>query len=504
MIKLVPIQTEFRQSIPNVTGNVDYVEFRNTLERINELIEMSGLDRLMMEHVLREAEKELKTEDTNFQLNDKDKERLQKTSRKALRCTLSRRLTGEAFRPFTTRLADSPLLQRFCLIDRLDVIRVPSKSTLERYEKMVPESFIRKLISQLNIKASTVKSEGEENPLKLNELLELSDLFLDTTCVKANIHFPVDWTLLKDTTRTLMKAVIIIRGNGLKNRMVEEPAEFLKTINKLSIKMTHVKRQPNGKKKRKAIFRIMKKLMKKIKVHAQRHLELLKENWQRTELKEGQVNQIVKRIEGVLEKLPRAMSQAQERIIGERLVKNKDKLLSLYEEDIHVIVRKKAGEEVEFGNTLFLAEQRDGVIVDWMMEKDQAPGDAKLLSPCLQRLEKDYPLTSFQSVTTDRGFFSKENEKILKSKGIKSYLCPRSVPELNKRLTEDQFYLHQKRRAQTEARIGIFKNNFLGRPLKSKGFISRNINVAWSILAHNLWVIARLERAEEKIKQKAA
>ena len=40
MIKIIPIQQEFRQPLPVIYGNVDYIEFRNTLERISEIIEL--------------------------------------------------------------------------------------------------------------------------------------------------------------------------------------------------------------------------------------------------------------------------------------------------------------------------------------------------------------------------------------------------------------------------------------------------------------------------------
>jgi hypothetical protein len=53
----------------------------------------------------------------------------------------------------------------------------------------------------------------------------------------------------------------------------------------------------------------------------------------------------------------------------------------------------------------------------------------------------------------------------------------------------------QRRRSQTEARIAIFKNGFLGSPLLSKGYGNQQREVAWSVLAHNLWVIAWLPRA---------
>ncbi len=38
MIEIVPFQEEFRQVLPNVEGNVDYEQFRDSLERIAELM----------------------------------------------------------------------------------------------------------------------------------------------------------------------------------------------------------------------------------------------------------------------------------------------------------------------------------------------------------------------------------------------------------------------------------------------------------------------------------
>ena len=77
--------------------------------------------------------------------------------------------------------------------------------------------------------------------------------------------------------------------------------------------------------------------------------------------------------------------------------------------------------------------------------------------------------------------------------------CPRDVAELSNRLaTEEGFRAGLKRRASTEARIGIFKNVFLGRPLLAKGFKHRQLAVAWAALTHNLWVVARMAEAEKK------
>ena len=107
-------------------------------------------------------------------------------------------------------------------------------------------------------------------------------------------------------------------------------------------------------------------------------------------------------------------------------------------------------------------------------------------------------------VVSDRGFWSMSNSRYLEGKGIRDGMCPRSVEELSKRMEEDEFREHQRRRGQTEGRIGIVKNEFLGRPLRSKGFGSRELSVGWAVLAHNLWVLARLPQAEAEEQQEAS
>jgi hypothetical protein len=301
--------------------------------------------------------------------------------------------------------------------------------------------------------------------------------------------------LLRDATRTLIKAVTLIRKHGLKNRM-GEPSEFTRSMNRLSIKMTHTRRRPESKKARKQVLRTMKKLLKKIDRHARKHRDLLEKERERTDLTEAQAAVIIKRIDGIRKQLPGAIRQAHERIIGGRLLRNEEKILSLYEPDIHVLVRGKAGAEVEFGNTLLLAEQRQGVIVDWKLIKDQAPADSKIVPRVLGRCKR--VLGSLPgAMAGDRGFDSEGNRNRLEENKVYNAICPRSVSDLRERMKEEDFARLQTRRAQTESRIGIFKNGFLGRPMRSKGFGHRENRVAWAVLAHNLWVIARLPMAKE-------
>jgi hypothetical protein len=308
--------------------------------------------------------------------------------------------------------------------------------------------------------------------------------------------------LLRDGTRTLMKALKLIRKQGLKGRM-EPPEEFLRRVNRLSIEMTHSRRKPQTQKERKRILRRMKKLVKVVSRHARRHRQLLDQEWEKTDWTRRQAEQVLGRIDQVLELLPQAQKQAHERIIGGRQVDNAQKILSLYEPDIHVLVRGKAGAEVEFGNTVLLGENRQGIILDYQIWQEHAPADVHLLVESVERVVLGLK-RRVSAVGADRGFASKASTKGLKEAEIFNGICPKSPEELKERMKEQRFARMQKRRSQTEARISILQRGFLGRPMRAKGFAHRELAVAWGILTHNLWMFARLRKKKAQPLRQAA
>ena len=279
-MKNIQFQRELSQELPVVIGNKDYTIFRSTLERMDEIIELGKLDQVVCEYmvwVAEETRKQTAREKGEHFIGRRRKtiSRLYQIGQQALRCTIIRHLTGNSFRTFSCRLADSPLLQYFCMVDRIDAVKVPSKSTLERYEKMLPETVVRKVINRLIGVASAKPGKEENQELQLENPICMDDYYLDTTCLKANIHHPVDWLLLRDIVRTLMKAVELIRKTGLKNRM-DDPQVFITAMNRLSIQITHTRRRKGGKKARKQVLRLMKKLLKKVRRHAEKHRDLLR------------------------------------------------------------------------------------------------------------------------------------------------------------------------------------------------------------------------------------
>jgi len=493
-MRLIAEQKVLRPQLPRVI-HAEYRAYERQFKRIDELLRTSGIEEELVAAAVAEW-----MGGNQRRPSGRRQARYQQYCRLSLRCTIARQLTEKEFRRFSLHLAESPLLQWFCGIGWLELVKPPSKSTLERFEKQWPAAAIGKAIDQLNCAAAGL--EGVRHPLGLEEEISLEMLWADTTCLKANIHFPVDWVLLRDAARTLVKGMLLIRRHGLKHRM-PEPERFLRQMNQLSMAMTQCRRAPGSIMDRKRVLRQMKRLSGVIKRHGWRYVKMLKARWEETDWSEGQARQVWQRMEGVLAQLPAALKQAHERIIGRRPVANADKILSLYEHELHVIVRGKAQAEIEFGNTLFLAEQAQGLILDWKLLREQSSGDAELLDVSLRRQGEmfgQYP----SGVGADRGFDRQVTRDFLEAHAIYNGICPRALKRLRELRGDKVFEALQRRRAQTEGRIGILQNNFFGRPLLSKGFGHREIAVAWAILAHNLWVLARLPLAEEQVRKKAA
>lgn len=479
-------------ALPLILGNKDYYEHKALLENIDLLLIQSGLEHRAQEHFLKLALEKAKKE--KKKLSIRKRASIQGMVSQALRCNIARILSGESFRDFSFHLGDSLILQKFCRIIDFDLVQVPGKSSLQNYSEMFSEEELRTWVGDLNLAA-------QKGTLGLKEVFDLGFHWLDSTCLETNIHFPVDWVLLRDLVRTLSKAIDCIRRHGLKSR-IQEPGKFRSQMNSYCIAMTQSKKGEKARNVRKNILRKMNKLTKCVEQHAIRYRDLLKEEWKTTDLSEKESNQIIHRIEGMLEQLPAAIHQAHERIIGERLVANKDKILSLYEQHTQVYHRGKAGQQTEFGLQLLLAESAGGLITDWELVEGSPKNDTQHLKPAVERLRAAG--IEVKGLVGDKGFVSKDNSDYLLEEKIEDYLCPKNVVQLKAKQEDKEFIKQQKRRAQTEGRIGILKNEFIGKQLPVKGMGRQKKHVGLSILSHNLWLLARALSKEEAEELKQA
>jgi hypothetical protein len=491
----IAYQPELSYPSFEINNHKDYSEYRNLIERIDELLNLSKMDLHFADAYASKILKKKAEARTKKELSPKQVQRITQTAVQAYRCTLLGLLIGKSYREQSVLIAESFLLQRFCMVARIDnKLKVPTKSTLQRFSKFFHEGFIRDQVTLLNKFAF-----DPSNFLGLSDPLEAKDIFVDATCMKARIHFPVDWVLIKDCTLTILKAILVIRKHGLRHR-IKTPGIFISELNALCMSMTSLARQ--SKKKRKAAFRKLKQLAKIIRTHGKRYGDLLMEHYEeKTDLTEAEAQHILKRLNKMTKLLPEAIAQAHTRIITGGRIENTDKLISVYHENVNVIKRGKAGGQVEFGNTLFLAEQANGLIVDWQLYQT----DVKEVQATAESINKMTDELEFEiaSVTGDRGCQSKRNDKLLLKKGIYNGLCPRNPLEFAERMQDKKFNILQKRRGQTEGRIGIVKNTILDGSLYERQIEGKQLKIGWAILVHNLWCLARMPVIEEDLAQVA-
>lgn len=483
---MLAFQNELCPELPPVVSNLDFREMDDLLTRIDELIILSGVEEKFV---------------ASFPVKKRRTEKQRQRLVTALRCTLVRLLFQLTPRRAACEFAANYRYQRFCNLIRVDRIDAPSSSTLERYEKMAPPEILRELTSHLNHAAAMPENPPGGQTLGLETPVKLGVEYVDATALKARVHYPVDWLLLRDAVRTLTLAIAHARKRGILSRMPKTPEAYLCAMNKLCIQMTHARRTKDAKKIRKKTLRLMKKQMRTVEKLARGHLQKLRKQGVSKGLSLTTILMLEEKFTAILDQVDAIIHQAHERIIGERRVNSKDKILSLYESDMHVIVRGKTNAEVEFGNSLFLAEQADGLIIDWHLYQDQAPADSRMIPEHLERTENENGI-ALESLTGDRGFDSGGNTKRLGDK-IENNICPRNIDALNERLADEEFRAHQTRRAQTEARIAIIMHGFLGNPARKWGYANKDRLCAWAILAHNLWVLARLPQQVGELAQAA-
>src|SRR5450755_2328 len=135
--ELVPEQEHLMGYIPTVVGPVEFRKWRQQLERIDEIL-LAGVEetfqRLSLARRNEQEQRTAEAENRPFRsLSVVEQASYQRLSSQALRCNVARTLTGESFRDFGCRLSESMLLQRFCKLDRIDRVRIPGKSALQRY-----------------------------------------------------------------------------------------------------------------------------------------------------------------------------------------------------------------------------------------------------------------------------------------------------------------------------------------------------------------------------------
>ena len=479
------------------TNHKEYRELTERLSIIDRVLTVSGMEFEFAEYHLEQVRRQtaMTVGKGEVEFTAKQIRRYTAYAIQALRCNYLRHELQTSLRETAFLLAASEDFQRFVFAGDLASAWCPGKTKLNDFAAIVPEEFICRLNELLQ---ADFTADSATEKYELSAPLDDKTIWLDATCLEANIHFPVDWVLLRDAVRTLTKGILCLRRHGLKHR-IPAPESFLSQINALCMEMANGRRRKDADKHRKKVLRRMKKVCAVVGSHGRRYRDLLHAHRDKTDLSEKEAARIIARFDQVLEQLPAAIEQAHRRIIrGEKLMAE-EKILSFYDDTAAAIVRGKSEAEIEFGNELLIAEQRNGFITDWQLY-DTKTADQRKLRDFMASLA---PERRLDAIATDRGFDGNPGRRLLEERKIYNAICPKSPAELEKRNTEQDFQALQQRRSQTEGRIAAVKR-FIGSCLPCRDFEAKQRHVAWAVLSHNLHLLAKLIHQAQAEKEDSA
>jgi len=206
------------------------------------------------------------------------------------------------------------------------------------------------------------------------------------------------------------------------------------------------------------------------------------------------------------EMLEKHIDLVNRRLLQDEKIPSAEKLFSIFESHTEWLSKGKSGKSVELGHNLLIATDQYHFIVHHQVV--EGVKDVNLTIGLVETLIQEYP-NQINSLSLDKGFYSKANKEAIKSK-IPLLVMPKKGKR-NKEETEEEhdkeFIKLRNKHSAVESNINQLEQNGLGRCCDKtlKGF---KRYVSLSVLAYNMHrlgnYITKAEKEKEKRRLKAA
>jgi IS5 family transposase len=402
-----------------------------------------------------------------------------------LRCCALKHIKDWSFRQLERELRASLVYRRFT---RFDQDSIPDFSTLSRSLAVLGPSVTEQIHARV---VATARQERVAMGRKLRT---------DTTVVESNVHYPTDSTLLQDGIRVLTRAV---------KRIAEECsagavriADHARAAQRRVLEIHRAAKSPTeaGRERMKDCYGRLMGLARGVVRTAERVTEDFKSgklpipgSFVRVMLNEARLRHFTPLVKKVLD-------QTKARVFGgDRHVQGK--VLSLFEEHTQVVRKGKAHKPTEFGRLVRIDEVENGIVSGYEVQ-DGNPADVQAWVPALERHERLFGHAP-KSATADRGFFSAENEREAKERGVKRVALPARgrLSQARAALQKQGWFRRLLRwRGGIEPRIANLKHRFGMARAFYKGDAGFKRFVGWCVISQNLVSIARVQ-ARRKVRR---
>lgn len=408
-----------------------------------------------------------------------DSYRYRYTTDHVLRCYIVMLVEGLSLRDTVVRIDDSNFLRWFTKIHDASMMDF---TTLNRLVNAISAKTWKKVndaLAEFTVKEQWISGDS---------------IRLDTTAVETNIHYPTDASLLFDSYRVL--GGLIEKVRELDPDLVGSGRVRTTTIKKYLTRIArNARKNADSLEALKPQYKLLIRAVEGLCDWAQSIAQSLTQrptSVGRTLI----ASYLVELRDSLLHYLPLARHvawQARERVLRGHPVPNDQKLFSIFEEHTELLIRGKAGKNVEFGHMIGLQQVREKFITDYRVF-EKKPVEHQLVEPALESHQKLFGCMP-GAVAADKGYW--ENREALERLEKKVKLVAigkkgRRTEEEDERELSEPFRNAQRFRAGIEGTISFLKRVLGLVRCVRKGFEHYAAAIGATVFAHNLLVLTRL------------
>lgn len=387
------------------------------------------------------------------------------SSETLLRALVVMRVEGDAYRGAALRIAEQPFLQGFL---RLGNRTPPDYSTIARAFKAVRPGTWKAINLAL---ARAAADSGAIRP---------EEVRADTTVVESAIRWPTDASLLWDSHRLLAR--LLRRGRAMAPHLCPHRFHDRKAyVAHLAVTREMGRKSKKAKRRAKKLFRaLIAKVERVAGIAAAFCAAALGGGCAGLLAVAAEVAAALRTVRKVLSAAKRAQ------VKGEK-VPAAERVFSVFEAHVELIMRGKAGKPAEFGHAVLLVQTREKFVTHYDAMEKKVP-DARLGAACVEAHEEAFggPPDGF---TGDAGFNPGDEERARLEERVEAFAVPKRLSHWAETIGE----MWRRFRAGVEGSISVLKRSFGLAKCRFKGFKSFAASVGLGVFCHNLTVLARMQ-----------
>jgi len=374
--------------------------------------------------------------------------------------------------------------RRFCRIPLGEA--VPHPTTLMKITTRCGETAVAALNEALLAKAHEAK------------VIKTDRVRADTTVVEANVAYPTDSGLLAKGVAKMAAAVAKLKTMGLATRTATRDRTRAVRRRAHDVGAWLRRRNDDAKDEVRVLNAQMAVIAEAAAAEAQHVVANARRSLHRqADAASGKAIALVAELERTAVLVERIAAQTRLRLSGE-IPDGSTRVVSLHDDDARPIAKGRLGKPVEFGYKAQVADNADGVVLDYLVAKGN-PADAPMLIPAISRIRARFGRTP-TAVTADRGYGEAAVDAGLDALGVKRVAIPRKGrPGVARQKVQRGrgFTKLVKWRTGSEARISCLKRDFGWRRTLMDGLGGAETWCGWGVLAHNSVKVATLIEATD-------